>query len=439
MKIIDRYIVRELIAPFFISISLIMLLFTLNLAFQMLGRIVGQGLPFNVIVEFFFLNLAWILTLAVPMSVLIASLMAFGRMAGDFEIVALKAAGISLMRMIIPAFFASMIVSAFSLYFQDQVLPDYNHRNKLLTISIRRKKPNLAVKEGIFTRDLPQQTLLVGAENPETDMLYSISIFDDSDLKQPSTVTADSGMLSFVDSLGMYQFRLYSGEIHQMKRAEPAGYEILKFNEALFRFDAESQLLKRRESGYRGDRELGLADLQQRIADLQQRKDAISHLKQINRYKVEYHKKYAISVAVMVFVLIGAPLGIKLHRGGLGVSAVMSVFFFLLYWTFLIGGEDLADRGIVKPWQAMWAPNILLTLFGILLIRLEMKQHGVMLDLFSRRKSRMIESADWKLSTEEVEEFALKEARRFADKRNEDLPEPKQPQPSSGDNPNADN
>ncbi|MDP8206769.1 MAG: LptF/LptG family permease [Candidatus Electryonea clarkiae] len=415
MKLIDRYIIRELIAPFFISVSLIMLLFTLNLAFRMLGRIVGQGLPPMVILEFFFLNLAWILTLAVPMSVLVASLMAFGRLAGDFEIVALKAAGISLIRMIIPAIAASIVVGAFSLYFQDKILPDYNHRNKLLTISIRRKKPSIAIKDGIFTRDLPKQTLLVGSQDPSKDMLHSITIFDDSDQKKPSTVVADSGRLSFVDSLGMYQFRLFSGEIHQLERTDPSGYEILSFEEAIFRFNAENQLLKRRESGYRGDRELGLGDLKKRIDDLKNRKDVVRHQKQINRYKVEYHKKYAISFAVIVFVLIGAPLGVKLHKGGLGISAGMSIFFFLLYWTFLIGGEDIADRGLVDPWIAMWAPNMLLFIFGFILIRLEMQQHLV-INFGWRRKNEYDarDTEDWKISPDRIEEYARIESEKYS-------------------------
>lgn len=120
-----------------------MLLFTLNLALKMLKRIVGQGLDPMVISEFFFLNLAWIITLAVPMGVLVASLMAFGRFAGDLEIDAMKSSGLGLVRLIRPVFFASILVGLFSLYFQDQVLPDMNHRNKLLTQSIRQKNLRL--------------------------------------------------------------------------------------------------------------------------------------------------------------------------------------------------------------------------------------------------------------------------------------------------------
>lgn len=413
VRILDWYIVREHIAPFLISNALIMFIFTLNLALRVLGRIVGQGLELTVIVEYFFLNLAWIITLAVPMSVLVACLMAFGRLAGDREVVALKSAGVGIVRMIAPVIVAGVVVAAFALYFQDQILPDMNHRNKLLTSSIRKKKPSVALREGIFTHDLPKQTLLVRDINEETGLLTDVTIFDESDDSQPTTVIATTGRLVFVDTLGMYHFYLQDGEIHQLKRADPKDYQVMTFEDALYRIEAADQLLQRREQGYRGDRELGLAGLRQRIERLEERNQPERFGKQINKYRVEYHKKYAISAAAIVFVLVGAPLGIKLTRGGLGVSGPLAVLFFLVYWVFLIGGEDIADRGIVDPWMAMWAPNVLLSLLGILLIRWEMRQHSSFRFPWQRPRREDEDMGDWSsLSAEEIAEYAAEEKQR---------------------------
>jgi lipopolysaccharide export system permease protein len=411
LKILDRYIIREHIAPFLISISLIMLLFTLNLAFRMLSRIVGQGLSAGVIFEFFFLNLAWIIALAIPMSVLVASLMAFGRLAGDREIVALKSTGLGIVRMIRPVLLVALLVSAFSLYFQDQVLPDMNLRNKLLTRSIRQKKPNVALREGTFTRDIPNQTLLVQHIDPETDRLHNLTIFDESNPSNLSTVKADSGRLAYIDTLGMYQFRLYQGEIHQMKREDPETYEILRYSRALFRIDSPEQILQRHERGYRSDRELGLADLQKRIKELKGLKRPDRFRKQIDRYRVEYHKKFAMSAAAIVFVLVGAPLGIKLTHGGLGVSGPLAVLFFLVYWTLLIGGEDVADRGLIHPALAMWLPNIILGIMGVLLIRGEIRQHTTIHLPWQRRRSETETLDGWsRLTEEQIRHFADSEA-----------------------------
>jgi len=97
--------------------------------------------------------------------------------------------------------------------------------------------------------------------------------------------------------------------------------------------------------------------------------DPVKNKRKINSYMVEVHKKYSIPIACLVFVLIGAPLGVRVHRGGLGVAAGLSVLFFLVYWAFLIGGEDLADRSFITPAMAMWAPNIVMGILGFFLIR----------------------------------------------------------------------
>ena len=117
---------------------------------------------------------------------------------------------------------------------------------------------------------------------------------------------------------------------------------------------------------------------------LQKLHTALQHIdvkqRSINKYSVEIHKKYSIPVACLVFVLVGAPLGIMARRGGMGVGFGLSVGFFVVYWAFLIGGEELADRRIVAPWMAMWSPNLLLGAVGMYLVR---------------RAGRGITSIDW--------------------------------------------
>lgn len=89
--------------------------------------------------------------------------------------------------------------------------------------------------------------------------------------------------------------------------------------------------------------------------------------KQIFKFQVEIHKKFSIPFASIVFILIGTPLGIKAKKGSLGVGVTFSIGFFLLYWVFLIGGEELADRQLLSPFLAMWLPNIIVGSFGIYL------------------------------------------------------------------------
>ncbi|MDP8228938.1 MAG: LptF/LptG family permease, partial [Candidatus Electryoneaceae bacterium] len=158
--ILSRYIIREHIGPFTFGLSLIAFIFTMNLMFQMLKRIAGKGLPVTVILEYFTLNLAWILALAVPMAVLISTLSAFGRMAGDGEITALRASGVSPWQMIRPALWGGLLMTMLVFLFNNYVLPDMNHRAKLPLTDISRKKHTLNIEPGVYTFTIPKLVLL---------------------------------------------------------------------------------------------------------------------------------------------------------------------------------------------------------------------------------------------------------------------------------------
>ena len=112
---------------------------------------------------------------------------------------------------------------------------------------------------------------------------------------------------------------------------------------------------------------------------------------------MEVYKKYAIAFACIVFVLIGGPLGIRFPRGGIGMVILVSVFVFGIYWTGLIGGENLADRGIIAPIWAMWTPNIVFFFLGVLLTiglgRLENSNRGGSLDGVFNGISRTVSKA----------------------------------------------
>ena len=136
MFILWRYILREHIGPFIFGLSIITLFLLLNLVFRELGSIISRGLNISVIAEFILLNMAWMLALSVPMAVLIATLMAFGRLSGDGEITAMKAGGVSIVTILKPVFLASILLALFLLWFNNHVLPDANYRTKLLSSDI---------------------------------------------------------------------------------------------------------------------------------------------------------------------------------------------------------------------------------------------------------------------------------------------------------------
>ncbi|MCK4404610.1 MAG: LptF/LptG family permease, partial [candidate division Zixibacteria bacterium] len=140
MKILYRYIFKEHIGPFFFGLSVIMFILVMDFILEVLNMIIGKGLNAFIILQVFGLNLAWMLALAVPMAVLVSTLMAFGRLSQDNEITALKASGVSIYRLILPALVASILISVGMVFFNDRVLPELNHKARLLMTDIHQKR-----------------------------------------------------------------------------------------------------------------------------------------------------------------------------------------------------------------------------------------------------------------------------------------------------------
>jgi lipopolysaccharide export system permease protein len=367
MKILYRYLTLEFFPPFVYAFCLVTVIILMNLIVQMLGKIAGKGLDPYVVMEFFFLNLAWIVALAIPMAVLVATLTAFGRLSAENEITALKAAGVSLWQLMIPFFAIAAVMCYLLIEFNNRVLPDFNHRTRVLSGDIHRKRPTLALEEGMFIFDLPKFVLWADRIDQKESHLSSLVIFDKSDPRFPTIVSAENGDLTFIREEEAFHLTLYHGEIHRQGTKDPGYYQRTRFERSLVRIPAPNMIFERHESEYRSDREMSAPQMCREVREL--KKEPEKNRRKINAYLVEIHKKYSIPFACLVFILIGAPLGVRVHRGGIGVAAGLSVLFFLVYWAFLIGGEDLADRGIITPAMAMWAPNVLMGILGIILTR----------------------------------------------------------------------
>ncbi len=421
--ILWRHILRVHIAPFLFSFVLLMFIFLLQFLMKFLDQLAGKGLSAAVIAELVTMNLAWMVVLAVPMAVLVATLMAFGGLAATNQITAMRASGVSLYRMMAPVFLASIVICGLLTSFNNDVLPDANHRVRVLTTDISRKKPTLTLVPGLFTQLLQGHSILVRKTFENSNDLEGVTILDYSDPSVSSTITAERGRISFSPDYRKLIMDLQNGEIHQVNLATGNQYRIIRFERHRIAMDAEGFNFQRSQDNsiQRGDREMSAAMMIARVDSLRAlqaqslsradrmlkqhaatllsaqplpmpaygasnpdlvRRNTVQALQQqvepdvmqahyfdleARRYLVEIHKKYAIPVACVVFVLIGAPLGIMARRGTFGVGASLSLGFFLLYWACLIGGEKLADRGMVSPWLGMWIANIVLGIVGVYL------------------------------------------------------------------------
>jgi lipopolysaccharide export system permease protein len=428
--LIYKYILKAHIAPFFLSFFIVIFVFTFQFIMKYIDQLVGKGLSWWVITQLITLNLAWMVTLAGPMAALVASLMAFGSLSSTNEATIMQSSGLSQFRLTLPVLLFAGLLCYGLIVFNNQVLPEANHRVRVLMNDIQRTRPVFIIEPGRFTDDISGYNLLVKKTFENSNKLEGIFILDNSGPSYSNTLTADSGQIGFTKDNTKIMMELYNGEIHQIsKKGYGNDYRKIKFEKHVVTINAEGfGFSKSDENAFsRGDRELSadsmrkvvssiifnqqndnintIKQIQQLAIDFQNFKYDISGLdsnaaigavnaakslqnrysgfrskllnqknvelsnhKQIDMYQVEIYKKYSIPFACIIFVLIGAPLGIITRRGGFGVAAGMSLGFFLLYWACLIGGEKLADRELISPFLSMWAANFLLGAAGIYLL-----------------------------------------------------------------------
>lgn len=422
--IIIRYILRNHLIPFLFASFTLIAVFLLQYLVKMADSIVGKGLSWWVIIELITYSLAWMIVLVIPMAVLVATLMAFGGMSQNNEIAILKSAGVSLYRMMIPPLIGSAFIAVLLVYFNNNIYPNANHSARLLLEDISRKRPTLSLVPGVFSQEVPEYSILAREIDQNKNQLKDITIYDYSNSPKLNIVTAQDGKIYFSGTQKKLIMDLNKGEIHETNINDETEYRRLRFTRHKIALPADQFTFEQTApGGQRGDRELGANELlkiadsievikqrnvdvlntkikevfknydhktgtpfrvsnfsqniflrvQQRIkADQNSFVSSVNSInfnnKEIDRYWVEVHKKYSLPFACIIFVLIGAPLGTMTRKGGFGMASGVSLVFFLIYWSFLIGGEKLADRGMLSPFVGIWSANIILGLLGIILM-----------------------------------------------------------------------
>lgn len=446
MKLLHRMTLRMLPGPFFGCLGTLMFLLLMQFLMRYLPDLVGKGLPFGVIVELIVYNLAYMVVLAVPMAMLIATIMAGGRLAESQAYTVIKNAGISFLRLSWPVYVVGLLLMAGMLYFNNFILPEANFRARSVWMDIRRTRPTVELEEGRFYTGLQGYSIRASRVESESGDLSDVVIFDHRERQPaPATITARRGTLETREGGDRLVLALSDGELHRYQRegARDPQYERLQFERYLLRFDISNLTFERRglTSGSRSERTMrtrqmihyvdslqnaaggrvdearramrsvgipdsdtastgtspsgsetpgrgseidvlaGLSpDLVQRASGraLEEARTVRStvesasnnagwYLRRADRYLVEIHKKFSIAVACVIFALIGAPLGVAIGRGSIGVASGLSATVFLFYWVTLVQGEKLADRGLLEPWIGMWAANVVVGLAGVVL------------------------------------------------------------------------
>jgi len=484
LRLLDRYILRQTIAPFLFALGALTSILLLNQVARRLPKLVGKGLPWSVIGEVFALTIPFIVVMTLPMALLLAVLYAFTHLGADSEITAMKASGISVRQMLAPVLLAGVLLAGFTFYVTDQIHPVSNARLKALVNDIARKKPTLELAEQAIN-PIPPSTLYLraGRVDANSGRMKDVAIYDLGQPEARRIIYADSGLIGYAPDGVDIRLRLWHGTIHESKAASPDLFQVTDFLVNTIRVrDVGNQLEQRPDAdAIRGDREMSTCELLGRVRDqelegatagresaylgrtdlrrllvlplpeapplpalqppglycglfraagalltpgtaeaqeptqprrrLQQdpRGDLLRRARRAGRQAVspqeaetrfievrttslvlsafgdiqsarardgsaksrraslmvEVHKKWAISAACLVFVLLGVPIALRFPRGGMGIVIGGGLLIFTIADVGLIAGESLGKRGAVPPAIAIWSTNVLLALAGL--------------------------------------------------------------------------
>ncbi len=451
----------ESFLPLFLMTFVISLfLVVMQFLWKYVEDMVGKGLDTNILLEMFMYAALQLVPLALPLAILLASIMVFGNLGERFELLAIKSAGVPLLKTMKPLIFLIAFISVGAFFYQNYAMPRIQVKFYSLLISIRQKSPELDIPEGVFYKGIDNYNIFVQKKNRKTGMLYDVMIYDVSKgFVNMAVIVCDSASMKLSDDKLSLAFTMFKGQQFQNFQGEnmgagnkskdfvPYSRENFKRKQMLIPFDANfnrmegSELEESAGASYvsKNSAELKFSidsmTLKMdslNIVDRKQMKnsshlsfrrsytediDSISALassfdsaptdtilfnetldkqssilrgaiskaennnneflfrsmskvntqRVINRHWVEWHRKFTLSFACLIFFFIGAPLGSIIRKGGMGMPIVVSVVLFIIYYILDNVGYKMTRDGVWIHWVGMWFSSFILLPLGVFL------------------------------------------------------------------------
>jgi LPS export ABC transporter permease LptG/LPS export ABC transporter permease LptF len=386
LRILDRYVLRELMAPF--GLSLLLLTFALEIPpiLQHGEALIAEGASWDVVVRVLATLVPQALGITIPMALLVAILITLGRLSGDREIVAMEACGVSIGRLLRPLVLFGLVATAATTYVMIVALPAANQAFREITFKLLMTRGETKIKPRVFYTEFPDLVIYVREVTPGVGW-SDVMVSENRVPTQPKTYLAKKGRLLLDESKRTVQMVLTDGTHHSVNLEEPEKYEHGTFAQTTLVIDPESVFP--RSGPMKGYTEMTIAELKGEMAEL--RKQNIYPHNQI----MAWQKKYSIPAACLAFMLIALGMGVSHRRDGRLAAFVLGIGVVFVYWILMYMSEAIAKAALLPywfAWLAMWVPNIVIALWGVVLIARKLRapeQAPMKFALpFARRRAR---------------------------------------------------
>ncbi len=355
-RILDRYILRELVVPFLLSLATLTLVFFIQKMFRLAELVVSKGATLYSTLKLFLYIMPGFLIITIPMATLIASVSAFGRLSSDAEVIAMKASRISLYSMLRPVVVFSLFTFLLTAVISLVILPDANRATKEHLFAMVRSRALVGIEEGVFTNTFDGIVIYVDRIK-SLDNMEGIFISDERVKSSPLVITAKRGRLIADPGALSVTLSMEEGDIHAQAK-DGDSYSLSHFDRGRLYLDISKALLLN-----------GTIDKDYKETDtLRLMRDA-RRLKKEGRPSIqiegELQTRLSVPFACLLFGVMGAPLGIRRSRTAKSVGITISLGVFLAYYVLLGAGKSLAEAGTLSPAAAYWIPNAIMTVAAI--------------------------------------------------------------------------
>lgn len=356
MKLVDKYLLKELLFPFFFGVFAFTSIFVgTDILFELADLMIEWGIAVGTATKLFFLSLPEVVVLTFPMSILLATLLAFGRLSGDSEIVALQAGGVSFIRLAIPVLLVALLLSGLTIVLNETVVPKSKDTYRRIVWNIKHKEKMPTTQKNLSITPIDSRTgridymLYAHQFNGDDLTMKGVSFQDYKNGKLVQVIEAKKARWTdqqwqFIDGI-IYDISS-EGRVPTMNFGK---YFVKKLN----------RKPKDISRAQKDPEEMSLKELGKHIK-LKEKEG-----KQVASLKVLYHQRYAIPFSCFIFALLGAPLGLQPNRSGASIGLGLSIVIIFIYYTFMTIGSTLGQTGTLPPFLGAWLQNIIFAIVGL--------------------------------------------------------------------------
>ncbi|MFA5388367.1 MAG: LptF/LptG family permease [Candidatus Omnitrophota bacterium] len=360
MKILRRYIIKEIFTMFFFSLAIFTFTLVIGNIIRLAELVINKGVDIRLVGRLFLYLIPFLLSYTIPMSILTSTLLVFGRLSGDNEITAMRSSGINLYRLALPLVILGLSFSLISVMLNNDIIPGMHFESRKIVRNIGVKTPAAYLEPGTFIKSFKGYIIFIHEING--NRLKGVRIYQPQDEHSTRTIIAERGEFITLDNQNAVKLKLTNGTSDEPNPKNPVNFYKLNFKTYYLTLNVDESIAS---SGYteKKPKEMNFREIKNEI-------------KKLGRYHVdtpnlvtEFHRKISMSFASLVFMIIGIPLGIYTRRGEKTIQFAVALGLIVLYYLLMALSIALSLKGVLSPAFWMYLPNLIVGMAGIILLR----------------------------------------------------------------------